>query len=171
MSTLHVLLISGTVGAGKTTLALKMHDILSNHEIPNSCLDLDHLSYSWPANGPFNSTTVFKALEKVLPVYLETGVQYLILPRVVEQENELHKYSEILNPTSMTLIRVTASEKTRLTRLKSRESGESLKWHLNRTTELEEILQKSALEDHLISNENSPVEETALNVLKLIKWL
>ena len=59
----------------------------------------------------------------------------------------------------------------RKSRLKKRELGESLKWHLNRTTQLEKILEDLALEDFLITNENTSVEHVAEEALKLVKWL
>jgi hypothetical protein len=167
----EVLILNGSVGAGKTAIALAIHDILSLNKVPHACLDLDQFSYSWPPVGLYNSDTVFAALEKVWPVYQAAGIQKLILARVVETREGFRRYSEILNDASITLCRIIASEKVRRLRLKSRESGESLQWHLNRTVELERIFESAALEDFVITNENEPIEYIAQKTLKYAKWL
>ena len=100
-----VLILSGTVGAGKTAVSYAMNDILSSKSIPHACLDLDCLSYSWPPFGAYNSDTVFDVLEKVWPVYMQKGASKLILARVVESESEIRRYSEVLKTQSITLIR------------------------------------------------------------------
>ncbi|KAA3665524.1 MAG: hypothetical protein DWQ04_00170 [Chloroflexi bacterium] len=166
-----VLILSGTVGAGKTAVSYATHDILSAKNIPHACLDLDCFSYSWPPLGAFNSDTVFDVLEKVWPVYMQKGASKLILARVVESESEIRRYSQVLKTQSITLIRVTASEEVRKSRLKKRELGASLTWHLNRTTQLEKILEKLMIENFVITNENRSVEHVAEEALKLVKWL
>ena len=166
-----VLILSGTVGAGKTAVSYAMHDILSTKSIPHAFLDLDCFAYSWPPVGAYNSDTVFDALEKVWPVYQQNGADKLILARVVESKAELSRYAQVLKTNNITIIRVTASEDVRKTRLNNREDGESLIWHLNRTTELEKILETSALEDFVIKNENISAEHVAEETLKLVNWI
>jgi hypothetical protein len=167
----EVLIVSGSVGAGKTALVLAIHDILSSREIPHACLDLDQFSYSWPAMGPYNMETVFAALEHVWPVYQASGIHKLILARVVETTAEIRRYADILQCSSLTVCRVTASEEVRKGRLNAREEGASLAWHLQRTGELERILEHAALEDFVIMNENEPIDRVAERTLRLAKWL
>ena len=167
----EILILSGSVGAGKTAIAFAIHDILTVNEVPHACLDLDQFTYSWPSVGPYNTDTVFSALEKVWPVYQAAGIRKLVLARVVETKKGLKRYSKALENSSIVLCRVTASEETRKSRLQDREFGESLKWHLKRTVELERLLTDAALENFVIVNENESIECVAEKTLKLIKWL
>ena len=43
-----VLLLTGTVGSGKTTIALEINDVLAEMQIPNAAIDLDALAAQWP---------------------------------------------------------------------------------------------------------------------------
>lgn len=168
---MEVLILSGTVGAGKTSIAMAMHDILSENDVPHACLDLDWFAYSWPTVGAFNSDMVFSALERVWPVYYAAGARKLVLARVVETREELERYAEVLGNPTITLCRVTASEEVRKLRLEKRESGDSLKWHLHRTVELEEILEEARLESFVIVNEAELAERVAERTLRQLRWL
>ena len=52
-----VLIISGSMGTGKTTVLGELHDLLIEQRIPHAALDLDALTLAWPpmGNAPFNS--------------------------------------------------------------------------------------------------------------------
>nr|WP_220093533.1 zeta toxin family protein [Flexivirga caeni] len=47
----RTLLITGTVGAGKTTTAYAVGDLLRARELPHAVIDLDELHRLWPAPG------------------------------------------------------------------------------------------------------------------------
>ena len=68
--TARALLISGTVGAGKTTVADAVGDLLSARPIPNAVLDLDWLSRSWPCppGDPFNVSMRLRNVRVVLSI-------------------------------------------------------------------------------------------------------
>jgi N-acetyltransferase len=62
-----VLIISGSMGAGKSTVLGEIHDLLVEREIPHAAIDFDALSLSWPVirNAPFNSWIGFENLRAV----------------------------------------------------------------------------------------------------------
>lgn len=43
-----LLLLSGTVGVGKTSVVAEICEILSAREVPHTFVDLDALTCSWP---------------------------------------------------------------------------------------------------------------------------
>lgn len=45
------LLISGTVAAGKSTVAAEISDTLAALKIPNAAVDLDALVWQWPSSS------------------------------------------------------------------------------------------------------------------------
>lgn len=46
------LLITGTVGAGKSTVAAEINDVLAELKVPNAAVDLDALVWQWPSGSP-----------------------------------------------------------------------------------------------------------------------
>lgn len=43
----RALLLTGTVGAGKTTVAAAVVDLLREHGVPNATVDLDERRWAW----------------------------------------------------------------------------------------------------------------------------
>ncbi|MDQ3476975.1 MAG: hypothetical protein M3492_11755 [Actinomycetota bacterium] len=65
----------GTVGAGKSVVAVVIADLLSDAGIPNAVIDLDWLRRSWPkpVRDRFNSAMELRNLKPVARNYLEAG--------------------------------------------------------------------------------------------------
>jgi adenylylsulfate kinase-like enzyme len=45
----RALLLTGTVGIGKTTVAVAVGDLLREREVANAVVDLDELRRAWPS--------------------------------------------------------------------------------------------------------------------------
>jgi len=54
------LLITGTVGVGKSTVAAEINDQLAVRGIPNAAIDLDALVWQWPSTSAWNSDLMFE---------------------------------------------------------------------------------------------------------------
>ncbi len=80
--TCRVAVISGTIGAGKTSIAEKMFDILSESQMPCGAIDFDWLCQVTQSLIKDKYAAEFglkKNLSSVLPNYMEVGVTHLIL--------------------------------------------------------------------------------------------
>lgn len=88
----RVLLLTGTVGAGKTTIAAEINDLLGEHHVPNAAIDLDALAWQRPPDGPWNEALTFENLAAIWPNYRRRGVTHLVLARVLEDRAELDRY-------------------------------------------------------------------------------
>jgi hypothetical protein len=167
-----VLLISGTVGSGKSTIAAEINDLLVEREIPNAAVDLDVLVWQWPSTSPWNSDLCFKNLAVLWPNYQAHGAQRLILARVLEDGDDLDRYRAVIPGADITGCRLSTTQLLRERRLRERmPPGPSLDWHLHRTAELEEILQRRALEDFVVDNGERTVRDVAHEVLMRARWL
>ena len=62
VATVHVLLLTGSIGSGRS-IASEIWDVLAELEIPNVAIDLDALTWPWPASSPWNNDLVFGSLE------------------------------------------------------------------------------------------------------------
>src|ERR1700722_16298035 len=86
------LIITGTVGVGKSAVAAEINDVLALLEIPNAAVDVDALVWQWPSSAPWNGDLAFANLAALWPNYHAHGATRLILARVVEERSELERY-------------------------------------------------------------------------------
>ena len=165
-----VVWISGTVGVGKTSIAEAMSAILKTHEIPHAFIDRDALSNSWPTRGPFNEEVARKNVETVWANFREAGADRLVVAGVIENATDLEWYRAALD-LRMVLVRIKASPETRASRIRLRDTGASQEWHLNRTLELDTILDEAGLENFTAENEGGAVSDVAHEILERVNWL
>lgn len=166
-----VLIISGTVGVGKTTVGYEIHDILSDHQMPHAFIDRDALAHSWPPQGPYNETLVQRNIASVWQNFREAGARRLVVAGVVEHPSDLEGYKQAIPGAMIQVCRLVAAQPTRQARLKIREVESSLAWYLHRTVELEQILEQRQLENFVVDNDGRSLGEVALEVLTRANWL
>lgn len=172
MATIRVLLLTGSVGSGKTAIASEICDALAELEIPNAAIDLDALTWQWPASSPWNSDLMFDSLEALWKIHRKNGTTRLTLARVLEDRTEVDRYLAAVPGAQITICRVTGPERLRIKRLVNRmPPGPSRDRHLARTKELESILEGLALEDFVVENDSRPLRVVALEVLERAGWL
>ena len=166
-----VLLLNGTVGAGKSTIGGECSDILAEREVPNAFVDLDGLIWQYPPTSKWNNDLMFENLAALWPNYAAHGATHLVLARVLEDPTDLDRYREAVPGAHVTICRLVAPEDVRVARLHRRmQPGSLLDWHLDRTGELHEILEVGALDDFVVVNDRS-VREVALDVLERAGWI
>lgn len=166
-----VLLLTGTVGSGKTTLAYECNDALGERRIPNAAIDLDALTAQWPPSSKWNADLMFENLALLWPNYQAHGAERLVLAHVLEDGTERERYRAAVPGAELTVVRVVAPEVLRLDRLRGRmPPGPSLDWHLRRTVELEAVLARAGVEDLVIENGDRPVRDVVEDLLALVGW-
>jgi deoxyadenosine/deoxycytidine kinase len=87
--TVPVLIITGPVGVGKTTVALEVNELLRARGVLHAVVDLDSLAwvYPTPPGDPYNNGLAFRNLAAVWANYAAAGAQRLVLARVVTGVN------------------------------------------------------------------------------------
>jgi adenylylsulfate kinase len=166
------LLITGTTGVGKSAIAVEINDVLADLKVPNAAVDLDALVWQWPSTSSWNSDLMFENLASIWPNYQAHGVTHLTLARVLEDRTELTRYRAAVPGAEITVCRLIAPEAVRLKRLHERmPPGPSRDWHLDRTVELERILDRSACEDFTVENGDRSVRDVAIDVLVRAGWV
>lgn len=162
------LLINGTVGVGKTTVADAAGDLLAEEGVPNAVIDVDWLRRSWPKpeGDPFNAAITVRNLRAVAANYLDTGATRLVLAGVIESADGRRAYEQALGvPLSVCWLRAPLEEvRRRLTRRHDGD-GEGLRWHLDRSGELEHVLERAGVEDYVVQSTHEP-RQVAEEVLK-----
>jgi len=165
-----LLAVSGSVGVGKTSVLIEIHDILSTAQVPHGCVERDALGYSWPDHGRFNQEMIERNLACVAKNFLTSGVKYMLIAGVIETSSDLDVYTRCVPNSEIQVCRLTADLDIRHGRLRSREKGAGLKWHLHRTAELDAIQESSGIESFLVDNGHRPLREVAIEVLDRAGW-
>ena len=166
------LLLTGTIGAGKSTIAAEINDALTEMKIPNAAVDLDALVWQWPSSSKWNRDLMFENLAALWPNYAAHGSTHLVLAHVLEDPTDLDRYRDAVPGAEITVCRLIAPETTRVARLHRRMPvGPSRDWHVARTVELETILVRLSFEDFAVENGDRPVREVALEVVARAGWI
>ena len=170
MDQVPVLAISGSVGVGKTTIALAIHDLFSSWSVPHACIDRDALTWSWPAEGLFNSGLGHRNLAAIWDNFRAAGARRLILAGVLETDADRNAYAKAIPGALVTVCRLVAPLAVRHERLRTREHGTVLEWHVARSLELDQVLDASTVNDFVVENHGRSPEVVAHEVLRRAGW-
>lgn len=173
----RVLVVSGTMGAGKSAVASAIGDALGERGARYGWIDADALCQAGPADpgDPFNQTLLFDALAGAAPAYRNRGLGLVILARVVEDPDDRGRYARAFRSdggsADVTIARVTAPEAVCLERIDAREpEGPWREFGRARSIELAAALEELDVDDLVVENAGRTAAETAAVVLDGVGW-
>ena len=167
-----VLVITGPVGVGKTTVAGAISELLGDAGLAHALVDLDWLrwSYPGPAHDPFHMALGRRNLAAVWGNYRAAGAQRLILVDIVESREEVARYRAAIPGAAIVVVRLQAALPTILRRLEGREAGASLAWHQQRAAELATQMERDRVEDLLVDTEGKVAAGIAREIVVHTGW-
>jgi len=166
-----ILLLTGTVGTGKTTSAIEIIEQLADMGLPCAVIDLDWLGWiNVGADFHEYETLIAQNVISVWPNYHALGVKYLVLARGFTQREPVQTLKKAFPDTPMTIVRLIASKETITMRLTQRDSGETLREHLEELNEMDRIMDELQLEDEIIITDAVSVKNVAQQIVNLIDW-
>ncbi|CAN5494716.1 hypothetical protein BH10ACT10_BH10ACT10_16000 [soil metagenome] len=164
------MLLTGTVGVGKTTVAEAVGDLLRDAAVPNAVVDVDWLRAAWPAppDDPFHGALALRNLAAVTANYLDAGVVRLVLAGVLETADDRASYAAVLG-MPLVVVRLVADPSVVRDRLLRRHAGDDAAraWHLHRAGELHAIQEAAGVEDFVVDTTSRSVIRVAEDVLGL----
>lgn len=168
-----VLIITGPVGVGKTSVAGDVSTLLEDAKVPHACVDIDALRWCYPGppNDRFRVGLAMRNLAAIWPNFQAAGARRLVIADVIESVDDLAGYAVAVPGAEITVVRLRAAVQTLHQRLRGREHGASLEWHLNRAPELAAIMDRAACEHVLIDTEGKDSTTVAQEVLERVGWL
>jgi hypothetical protein len=171
-SPIPVLVLTGPVGVGKSTVAEEISDILRARRIAHALVDMDYLRrcYPRPEGDPHHTALGLRNLAAVWANYKEAGAERLIIVDIVETRLSIAGYRSAVPGADILVVRLNASLPAIHRRLEGRDTGESLRWHLHRAGELLRHWQEQPVEDLLIETEGKEVGDVAREVLARTGW-
>lgn len=167
-----LLVISGSLGAGKSTALAEASDLLAEVGVPHAAIDLDALAVTHPRADPHGERLAFANLAAVWPNYAAAGAARLLIARVVEDRADLDRYRAAVPGAEPVVCRLTAPLSVMRERLRIREPGMFLPAALARTEELDAILEHTRVEDFTVDNgPGRNIGDVAREMLTRAGWL
>jgi ABC-type lipopolysaccharide export system ATPase subunit len=146
----RAIVITGPVGAGKTTTMWALADLLEERDVPVAAIDMDGLRWFHPrpADDRFGSRVGLHHLHTMATTYRELGISTLVLADVIETGTERHQ--EAMPGYDVIVVRLDVSIERLHVRLRQREIGAGYAWYENRAIELTEIMERNGIGDVVI---------------------
>ena len=165
-----VLILTGSMGAGKTTVLGEASDLLTARGVVHAVVDLDALSAAGLSDTACTQLT-YENLSTVWSNFARAGVTRLLLAEAIETAEELSRIRAAIPDSNVVVCRLTAPVGRMQRRLRSREPGMLQQTFLARVRELDEVLTQARLEDFCVSNDDRLVTDVAVEVLQRAGWV
>src|ERR1051326_2376124 len=104
-----LLIITGSMGAGKTSVLAEASDILTLRHIVHAAIDLDALSLAYLPSAASTDGIMYRNLQSVCENYAALGVTRVLVARAMETSAELELCSTVVSAAKTTVCRLTAS--------------------------------------------------------------
>lgn len=168
-----LLVLTGPVGVGKTTVAQAISDLLTEHSLAHAVIDQDWLRWCLPSpsHDPFQIALGLKNLAAVWANYRAAGAERLIIADVVETQSDRAHYRTVVPGAVITVVRLHATLPTLHARLARRDSGASLAWHQQRAAELALLMERNSIGDVIIDTEGKPESDVAWEIVRHLQWV
>jgi dephospho-CoA kinase len=171
--TLRVLLITGTVGCGKTSVLLEIGETLASGGVPYAIVDLDWLAWLRPSAA--SEATVHGVLTEnlahVARTFRAAGVERLALARALRTTGEVEAIRAALGSCELTVVRLVAAPAEIARRLAARDSGAQLAEHLAEAEAFATEAEAAGIGDVTIATDGRPLSTIARTVLERVGWL
>lgn len=166
-----MLIITGTMGAGKTSILGEASDILALRHIAHAAIDLDALGLAYLPSTASNDGVMYRNLQSICENYASIGVTRVLVARAIEDRAELELCRSAVSALNTVVCRLTASVETMQQRVKMRESGVSQLEYVARVADLSRTLDGAQLEDFVVTGERRSVTEVAKEMLVKAEWI
>ena len=172
MSTIPLLIVSGPIGVGKTSVAEEVSNILVGRDIPHTLLDLDCLgeTYPRPDDDPLGMNLMLANLESVWKNCVAAGSKNLVLARVIENDNDKNNIIACIPNSRSVICQLKANDDTLIARIRKREIGSGVDWHERRSLEMSASLTEDAPADHWIDTDDRSVVHIANEIVGQVTW-
>jgi adenylylsulfate kinase len=166
----HALLINGTVGAGKTSVAESIGQVLGLDGVPHAVIDFDWLRRAWPApvDDRFNERLALVNLASMAQNFADANIDLLVIAGVVETLEHRRAIAVAIGGRVWSC-RLTVDATEGEARLRDRHSDDAagLAWHLYRFGELDATLRDAQVDDVVVDTTGERAQEVARRILEL----
>jgi hypothetical protein len=159
-----VLLVTGTLGSGKTEVVREINEVLRTRGVSNATIDLDWIGKGrqpsdWPQpTWQYGSRTAdlqVANLRVMWPNYTELGISRLLLAGVIDSRQHVMGVLEAVDATDFTVCRLTAPAHVLRERIERRELGIARDFIVRYSREVEAHLDALNIASMTVANDGS----------------
>ncbi len=166
---LKVLVLSGSMGSGKTTVLGEASDLLGAAEILHAAIDLDTLA-SGHLPAAASDDLLIRNLAAVCNNYAAAGITRLLLSEVLDTAAKREQLRQTIPGAEIVVCRLRATLDTMQQRIRLREPGMLQEQFVARIAELEASLDAGRVEDFSVQNDGQSITMVAREVLVRAGW-
>lgn len=166
----RVLVITGSMGAGKSTVMAEASDLLAASGVVHAAVDLDGLAIAHLSGGSTRDLT-YRNLSAVWHNFASAGIDTLLVATAVERAADLERLRDAVGAERVIVCRLRAPVAVMQARVRGREPGMLQEQFVDRVAALESLLDQASLEDFTLVNDGRPVTEVARDMLARAGWL
>ena len=170
MLTPRILVISGSMGAGKTTAMGEASDLLTARQIRHAAIDLDAIS-AHVVPGEVARHLHQRNLAAIANNFLEAGVDVYLIAVAVDSGDVLADLHAAFDGAAIIVARLSASTQTMNARLRVREPGIRQAEFLERCRDLDHTLTVAGLDDFTVTNDHRSITAVAEELLTRAGWI
>ena len=166
-----VLVITGTMGSGKTTMLGEASDLLTAQGVRHAAVDLDTLAVGHLTEHAWVDLP-YRNLRSVWQNYAAAGATRLLIAEAVEHSTELDHIRQAIPGARIVVCRLRASLATMQARIAQREPGMHRAAFIQRVVDLDALLDAASVEDFCVAtDDDQSVTEAAAAMLVRANWL
>ena len=162
-----VLVLTGSMGTGKTTTMAEASDLLTARNVRHAAVDLDALAV---AHTGADHDLMLRNLASVCANFEASGITRLLIAAAVESRDELARLQCATNARTVVVCRLRAPMAIMEDRVAARERGIFATRYIERVRVLEAILDAAGVEDFSVMTD-VPVTLVATDVLRRSRWI
>jgi predicted kinase len=166
----RLLVMTGSMGAGKSTVMAEASDILTAAGIVHAAVDLDGLAIVHDG-GRRGSDLAYVNLQSLWRNFAADGIDALLVAAAVETQADLDRLRAAVAAERIVVCRVRAPIAVMQARVRLREPGMLQAQLVDRVAVLEQVLDAAGLEDFSIENDGVPVTAVARDMLVRAGWI
>jgi predicted kinase len=165
-----MIVISGSMGAGKTTVLGEASDLLVAAAIAHAAIDLDGVAAAGLSDEAATDL-VYRNLRSLYANVVDAGLTRVLLAEAVESRGELDRIRDAAPAADVVVCRLIAPVATLQQRLRTREPGMLQDSFVARAADLDRVLERAGVEDFTVVNDARSVTDVARELLQHAGWL
>ena len=167
-----VLVVTGPIGAGKTTVTLAIGDALTAAGAAHALIDMDWLRAGFPAppDDRFTTRLGYRNLADVARNARAAGRGRFVIADVVETREQRRAYQAAIPGADVTVVRLAVEAEENRARIARRASGDGDPWEVARAAELVGIMEANAVADLVVDTTGRSPETIARDILGRLGW-
>ena len=166
----NIIVISGSMGCGKTTVLGEASDVLTAHHIAHGSVDIDAIGTAL-LPGDLSREVRHRIVASIFTTFARAELTRVLIAEAVEDREELDRLRRVAPGAEVMVCRLTAAIDTMQDRLRIREPGMLQAQFLARAKELDQILDQAGVEDFTVVNDQRSVTDVAQELLERAGWL